>query len=297
MNDEIKRHALSFGPVADAYDRARPSYPDDAARWLTSEGRPDERLSVLELGAGTGLLTQTLVAQGHRVVATDPSPEMLGRLRERVTPYSVGVSGAEAIPAPDRSIDVVVCAQSFHWFDHERALPEIARVLRPGGYLAMVWNQRDESIPWVRRLGALIDREGRDMDLVAPVRSSTLFADVEEQTFRCWQDLRKEGLLDLVRSRSAIATLDEDARTERLARVAEMYDDLGRGAAGLRLPYVTLCYRAQVIHPPEPAPRPEVEMTEDGPTTVADQPSASEATEPKQPEPPEDPGHLLIDFR
>ncbi len=294
MNDEIKRYALSFGSVAGAYDRARPSYPEEAAAWLTGEGR----LSVLELGAGTGLLTQILVAQGHRVVATDPSPEMLGRLRERVVPYSVGVSGAEAIPAPDRSIDVVVCAQSFHWFDHERALPEIARVLRPGGHLALVWNQRDESIPWVRRLGALIDREGHDEDLVAPVRASSLFAEVEEQNFRCWQDLRKEGLLDLVRSRSAVAILDEDARTERLARVAEMYDDLGRGPAGLQLPYVTLCYRAQVIHPPEPPPQPEVEMTEDGPATVTDaRPAAPEAPEPKQPEPPEDPGHLLIDFR
>jgi len=295
MNDETKRHALSFGSVADAYDRARPSYPESAARWLTGEGR----LSVLELGAGTGLLTQTLVTQGHRVVATDPSPEMLGRLRDRVTPYSVGVSGAEAIPAPDRSIDVVVCAQSFHWFDHERALPEIARVLKPGGHLALVWNQRDESIPWVRRLGALIDREGRDVDLVAPVRESSLFDEIEEQSFRCWQDLRKDGLLDLVRSRSAVAVLDEDARVERLARVAAMYDDLGRGPDGLRLPYVTYCYRAQVIHPPEAPKGPAMEMTEDGPAPAADAtPAAPEATEPKQhPEPPEDPGHLLIDFR
>src|SRR5690348_1191371 len=149
MNDEMKRYALSFGSVADAYDRARPSYPEAAARWLIGEGR----LNVLELGAGTGQLTETLVAHGHRVIATDPSPEMLGRLRERVTPYSVGISGAEAIPAPNRSVDVVVCAQSFHWFDPSRALPEIARVLRPGGFLALVWNQRDASIPWVRRLG------------------------------------------------------------------------------------------------------------------------------------------------
>lgn len=288
MNDEMKRYALSFGSVADAYDRARPSYPEAAARWLIGEGR----LNVLELGAGTGQLTETLVAHGHRVIATDPSPEMLGRLRERVTPYSVGISGAEAIPAPNRSVDVVVCAQSFHWFDPSRALPEIARVLRPGGFLALVWNQRDASIPWVRRLGDTIgDNEGAGTDLVAPVRESALFDEVAEQTFRCWQNLRKDGLLDLVRSRSAVATLDEQARTERLARVASMYDDLGRGPDGLRLPYLTRCYRARVIHPPEPAPQeqPQAQRPE--------QKGPGGATAPKRPPiPPEDPGHLLIDF-
>lgn len=292
MNDEMKRYALSFGSVADAYDRARPSYPEDAARWLTGDGR----LNVLELGAGTGQLTETLVAQGHRVIATDPSPEMLGRLRERVTPYSVGISGAEAIPAPNRSVDVVVCAQSFHWFDQTRALPEIARVLRPGGFLALVWNMRDPSIPWVRRLGEAIgDNEGADTDLVAPVRESPLFDEIAERTFRCWQDLRKEGLLDLARSRSAIATLDEEARIERLARVARMYDDLGRGPDGLRLPYLTRCYRARVIHPPEPTPQ---ELSkEQAQAQPPEQQTTGSSTAPKAaPVPPEDPGHLLIDF-
>ena len=287
MNDEIQRFALSFGGVADSYDRARPSYPPDAARWLTGPGT----LSVLELGAGTGKLTETLVEQGHRVVATDPLPEMLAKLRERVTPFAVGVSGAEAIPAPDRSVDVVVCAQAFHWFDHERALPEIARVLRPGGYLALVWNQRDESIPWVKRLGRLIDTEGQGMDLAAPMRASELFGEVDEQTFRWWQDLRKDGFLDLVRSRSAIATLDEDERARRLAQVGALYDDYGRGPDGMRLPYLTYCYRAQVIHPPEPDP------TEVPPPAVEDTESASDEPAPAAPPPPEDPGTLLIDFR
>ena len=97
-------------------------------------------------------------------------------------------------------------------------------------------------------------------------------------------------------SASAVATLEESARAERLARVGALYDDLGRGPDGLRLPYVTLCYRAQVIHPPKPPRRPPVEMTEDGPAETGTAP-APEASEPRQPEPPADPGHLLIDFR
>ncbi|MGN6252382.1 MAG: class I SAM-dependent methyltransferase [Marmoricola sp.] len=281
-------HALSFGGVADAYDRARPSYPVEAARWLTGSGK----LTVLELGAGTGKLTEVLVTAGHRVIATDPSPEMLARLRARVVPFAVGVAGAEAIPAPSRSVDVVVGAQAFHWFDHRRALPEIARVLRPGGTLALVWNQRDESIPWVRRLGALMGTEGQDQDLVAPLRDSPLFGWVEEQTFRSWQRLDREGLLDLASSRSSVSVLAEPERQEVLRRVLALYDDYGRGHEGMLLPYLTRCYRAVVQHPPEP-PAP-VPPPQDG---VLETTGAEEREPPEPPEPPEDPGTTLIDFR
>jgi SAM-dependent methyltransferase len=284
--------ALSFGDVADAYDRARPSYPEEAAHWLTGDGK----LTVLELGAGTGKLTEVLVAQGHRVIATDPSPEMLTKLRGRVVPFAVGVSGAEAIPAPSRSIDVVVCAQSFHWFDHDRALPEIARVLRPGGVLALVWNQRDEAIPWVKRLGALIGTEGQNHDLVAPLRRSEFFGWIDEAQFRTWQKLNRDNLIDLARSRSRIAVMAEDERLETLGRVLALYDDYGRGHDGMLLPYLTRCYRAVVHHPPDPPPEPE--RGPDEPrleTTGAEEPEPPERPDP--PEPPEDPGTLLIDFR
>ncbi|WP_310961525.1 class I SAM-dependent methyltransferase [Nocardioides terrisoli] len=287
MNAETPDHALSFGAVADAYDRARPSYPAEAARWLTGNGK----LTVLELGAGTGKLTEVLVGAGHRVIATDPLPEMLTRLRARVVPFAIGVSGAEAIPSPSRSVDVVVCAQSFHWFDHARALPEIARVLRPGGVLALVWNQRDEGIPWVKRLGRIIGTEGQDEDLVKPIRDSALFGFIEEAKFRTWQRLDRDSLLDLVRSRSYVATLDDDARLAVLAKVLELYDDYGRGHDGMLLPYVTRCFRATVQHPPDPPPRPERS------TEHAFEATGVEETEPPEPpEPPEDPGTLLIDF-
>src|SRR5262245_46283255 len=118
MNDE---QALSFAGVAGAYDRARPSYPPEAAEWLTGS----TRASVLELGAGTGKLTDQLLAIGHDVLATDPLDEMLTYLRLRHPACRTTVASAENLPVASRSVDVVVAAQCFHWFDLEKALPEI----------------------------------------------------------------------------------------------------------------------------------------------------------------------------
>jgi SAM-dependent methyltransferase len=240
--------ARSFGQVADAYDRARPSYPTEAAEWMVE--RP--RASVLELGAGTGKLTEHLVTSGHRVLATDPSAPMLRLLRARVRRAEVAQSAAEAIPTASRSVDVVACAQAFHWFDHERAMPEIARVLRPGGVLSLVWNDRDERIPWVRRLGELIGPAGHDLDPTRAIKESELFEDVETKTFRFWQPLTQELLRDVVVSRSNIAVLDQSERARVFRQVDALYDEYGRGADGMLLPYVTRAYRA-TVKPQQPA--------------------------------------------
>ena len=234
--------ARSFGQVAHAYDRARPSYPTEAIEWMVE--RP--RARVLELGAGTGMLTEHLVSQGHRVVATDPSAQMLDRLRGRVRKVQVAQATAEAIPLTSRSVDIVACAQAFHWFDHEQAMPEIARVLRPGGVLALVWNERDERIPWVRRLGELIGRADLETDPTGLINESELFEDVETKTFRFWQPLTPELLRDLVVSRSNIAVLKQAERARVLHKVDELYDEYGRGADGMLLPYLTRAFRATV---------------------------------------------------
>src|SRR5438876_726690 len=131
--------ATSFGAVADAYERARPEYPAGAVLWLVG----DTPVDVVDLGAGTGKLTRGLVALGHRVTAVEPLPEMLAQLRAAVPDATPLSGGAEAIPLADASADVVVCAQAFHWFDQPVALREIARVLRPGGSIALAWNVRD----------------------------------------------------------------------------------------------------------------------------------------------------------
>jgi SAM-dependent methyltransferase len=267
--------ALSFGGVADAYDRARPSYPAEAAAWLAGL----DHAHVLELGAGTGKLTEQLVAQGHKVVATDPIDAMLRKLVARLPGTPAAIAAAERIPLRARSVDTVIGAQTFHWWDLERALPEIARVLRPGGHLALVWNLRDERIPWVRRLGELIgNQEQKNNDPTHALLASNLFGFVETATFRFWQPLHRPRLRDLVLSRSNIAVLGDVERERVLRKVDELYDAYGRGADGMLLPYVTRCYKA-VVRPPavsEPG-RP------DGPTDISDDGGDADA--------------LLIDFQ
>ncbi len=277
--------ARSFGTVADAYDRGRPSYPRDAVAWLTAE----EPLTVLELGAGTGKLTEQLVALGHDVHATEPDAAMLDVLRSRLPGTRTSLTGAEDIPASDRSYDVVVVAQAFHWFDHERALPEIARVLKPGGHLAVVWNARDERIPWVKKLGRILGSPPRERDSAGVLTSSTLFGDAEPATYKCWQTVDRRTIQDLVTSRSDVIALDEEQRAAKLADVLALYDDYGRGMDGMQLPYVTRCLRAAVVDRPDPE---GLTIERD-----ADHSDGDAAGVPTPPPTDDDSGMLLIDFR
>ena len=273
----------SFGSVADAYDRGRPSYTRDAVVWATSA----EPLTVLELGAGTGKLTGQLVALGHDVHATDPDAAMLDVLRARLPGVRTSVTGAEDIPAADRAYDVVVAAQAFHWFDHERALPEIARVLKPGGHLAVLFNARDERIPWVKKLGRIIASPPPEQSSAAVLVSATHFDQPTSETFKNWQTVDRRTIQDLVGSRPDVIGLDEEKRAAKVAEVLALYDDYGRGMDGMQLPYLTRCLRAQVVDRPEP-PCLEVEGTRG---------SADEPTVPIPPPTDDDSGMLLIDFR
>lgn len=249
--------ALSFGSVADAYDRGRPTYPAEAVSWLVD----GEALTVLELGAGTGKLTAELVEQGHAVYATEPDERMHEVLVERVPGCSAKVAGAEEIPANDRSVDVVVAAQAFHWFDHERALAEMARVLKPGGHVALAWNVFDRRIPWVRRLADLIGEHGDSSASHSVLEESDLFDEVERKDFAHWQDVDRESLVDIVASRSYVAVLPGHEREAVLDAVRALYDEYGRGHDGMQLPYRTECFRAKVVDPDEPAPRGEDEAS------------------------------------
>ena len=282
--------ALSFAAVADAYDRARPSYPMAAAEWLT--GRVPS--TVVELGAGTGKFTDLLVTLGHDVLATDPLDEMLAHLRLRHPELRVATAPAEQIPAATRSVDTVVAAQSFHWFDHERALREVARVLKPEGRIALVWNQRDERVPWVRKLGELISGQEQDVDPSDVLVGSRHFGYVEETAFRHWQPLRRGELRDLALSRSNVAVLDPSAQERLLRMVDELFDAYSRGPDGLLLPYVARCFRAVV------RPRGHIDEPEHSADLTAAAQAAREAAElPRGEDRPDDegPATTLIDFR
>jgi ubiquinone/menaquinone biosynthesis C-methylase UbiE len=274
--------AHSFGGVAEAYERGRPSYPTEAVAWMLG----DSAQVVLELGAGTGKLTRVIASLGHDVHATDPDPAMLAILERQVPGVRTAQASAEEIPLADASVDVVVAAQAFHWFDLDRALPEIARVLRPGGRICLVWNARNEKIPWVRRLGALIGTQEQLRDPAEALIFSQLFGFVEDREFTHWQTIDRQSIRELVLSRSNVAVLGEQERAAKLAEVLAFYDGFGRGMDGMQLPYVTKCYRADVLDRPR--------------TSVADTSGADddgEAGEEQTQSTDEPDDDLLIDFR
>lgn len=236
--------ATSFGDEAAAYQRGRPPYPSSAVDWLV----PGTAKSVLDLGAGTGKLTQLLVARdGLAVTAVEPLDAMRTELIATVPSADVRDGSAEAIPLENKAVDAVVVAQAWHWFDAAKALPEIARVLTPGGTLALVWNIRDHSVPWVAELDRVLHRHTRQEIDTAP-SIGTPFREVERLDVRWEHALTRAELLDLVASRSYVITMPAKDRDELLHQVEELLDshlDL-RGRKKLTMPYVTHCTRARL---------------------------------------------------
>ncbi|WP_127554597.1 class I SAM-dependent methyltransferase [Actinoplanes sp. OR16] len=231
-------HAGSFGAAADAYERGRPPYPQKALDWLLPGGSP----RVLDLGAGTGKLSRLVRARGLGVTAVDPSEGMLAELRRTLPDVPAFIGSAEEIPLPDDSADVVLVAQAWHWVDPARALPEITRVLTPGGRLGLIWNVRDERTDWVQRLGSIIGSASTD-------RSPRLDVPFETASFEWAHTIAPDELLDLVASRSRIILLPADERAAVLAQVRQLTAThpalLGRGS--YQLPYVTECVRSDFL--------------------------------------------------
>jgi SAM-dependent methyltransferase len=232
---------LSFDAAADVYEQARPSYPSEAVQWLVAATA--ER--VLDLGAGTGKLTRQLVASGFSVVAVEPLPAMRA-LGQRAAPEATFLEGtAEQIPLPDASVDAVVVAQAWHWVDPGRAVPEVARVLRPGGRLGLVWNDRDERVDWVRQLGEIMHRDAEAPDLEQP-RVGSPFAPLQQHEVEWRHTVSVDELLAMVTSRSYYITAAPQRQAETLVEIRTLLgthpDTAGREV--LELPYVTRCYRA-----------------------------------------------------
>ncbi|MEO8815764.1 MAG: class I SAM-dependent methyltransferase [Mycobacterium sp.] len=234
--------SLSFGSQAAAYERGRPSYPPEAIDWLL----PPNAHDVLDLGAGTGKLTARLVERGLNVVAVDPVAEMLEVLRASLPATPALLGTAEQIPLPDNSVDAVLVAQAWHWFDPTRAVPELLRVLRPGGRLGLVWNTRDERLGWVKELGRIIGREDARDVVDAGVTLPEPFTGIESHQLDWTSYLTPQALIDLVASRSYCITSPDAVRTKTLDQVRELLatHPALAGTTGLALPYVTVCVRA-----------------------------------------------------
>jgi SAM-dependent methyltransferase len=234
---QIEQRRLSFGPAADLYDAARPSYPAEAVRWMLGEAP----CRVVDLGAGTGIFSRLLASLGHDVVAVEPDEGMRNKLAARSPALTTLAGSAEAIPLPDGSVDAVTAAQSHHWFDNETAHAAIARVLRAGGVFAAIWNVRDESVPWVKELSQLLDRRDTLAHREGRKNFGPLFAAPEQTEFSHRVEYTAETLVSLARSRSRYLVATEHEQREIIAAVRALTERLPER---FELPYITVAVRA-----------------------------------------------------
>jgi SAM-dependent methyltransferase len=234
-------HARSFGSAADRYDAHRPGYAPAAVTWALGE-RP---LRVADLGAGTGILSRLLHGLGHEVVAVEPDPAM----RRRLTEASPGVEAfegtAEAVPLPDSSVDAVVAGQAYHWFDPARAHPEIARVLRPGGVFAALWNFADLTVPWTVRFVEIIDGPDAATGDLPAVDFGPQFGPVASAGFPHDVPMTPDGLVNLATTRSpylVAAAAERQALVDAVRRLTT--EPELAGLTRFPMPHITRVCRA-----------------------------------------------------
>ncbi|RXZ40825.1 class I SAM-dependent methyltransferase [Agromyces binzhouensis] len=236
-----RRGARPAGAVASVYGAAAPGYPLEAVEWLVGDAA-----SVLDLGAGTGGLTEALVALDREVVAVDPVEEMLEELEVRVPGVPRILGTAEDLPVEDDSVDAVVAGRAWHWFQRERAVPEIARVLRRGGVLGFAWNRRDTSPDWLVAAGEIMHEQPDPSSSDPSVRIGGPFGPVEAHRVEWVRRMSRATFLDLVRSRRGWLTAPPGEQRTVLAAVETLlvtHPDVA-GADELSVPYVTDCFRA-----------------------------------------------------
>ncbi len=246
----------SFGAVADEYDRLRPAPPSDVLAWLVPEGARE----VLELGAGTGILTRLLAARGLHVTACEPDSRMRAVLDAATHGVVVLDGRAERIPVPDASVDLVAAQSAWHWVDESLAVPEVARVLRPGGRLALAWTGTDRTVDWMRTLWAggikLSAEQSTELDafrgrrhVVRPdAAGEDPFVEPETKLFEWTRMMTKSDLVALAATYSAVITLEESARRERLEAMSRYLDRLDQFAVHdvIEVPMRSYCWRASL---------------------------------------------------
>jgi SAM-dependent methyltransferase len=242
---------LSFGSVAADYDRYRPGPPGAALDWLIPPGAR----AVLDLAAGTGAVTRQLAGRAGRVIAVEPDERMRAVLAARCPGAEVRPGRGEDIPLPDASVDAVVISAAWHWLDPDRAGPEIARVLRPGGTLGVMWVSRDVRVPWVAEFNQLA-RQAREAD--APGTESaapwgrrrrqvsfppgTPMSAAEEHAVEYSVPMTKEELAGLLGTYSGVITLGPGRREAFAGRVRAWLD--GQPWERIDLPLICRCLRS-----------------------------------------------------
>lgn len=229
------------------YHKVRPGYPSESLDWLTETATIPVN-DVLDVGAGTGKYTQLLAGRGWTLTAVDPSADMLAQLSHAVPQAAAMVGTAENLELADSSIDLAIVAQAWHWCDPLTASTEIARVLRPGGTLGLIWNQLDVGLPWVHRLARIMHAG----DVHKPDFRPTLgpeFAPAEPHNTRWGQTLTPGEVLELAKSRSYYLKASEQVRAKVVANLQwYLFEHLGHvPGTELQLPYVTQTWRTKKL--------------------------------------------------
>jgi SAM-dependent methyltransferase len=231
-----------FGEAAAAYERGRPGYPSAMVDWLLE----DAPCRVVDLGAGTGKLTRLVADRVETVVAVEPDAGMRQVLAELLPGTSVLDGTAEDIPLPDGFADAVVVGQAWHWVDPVRGVPEVARVLRPGGTLGLIWNDRDASDPWISALSVLLEEYGTSPDAGYEPLVGAPFGPLETAELSWTNEVLVATVVDISTSRSYVIALSPTRRAGLVDRLRDLADEARDPLTGLvPVRYVTRGYRAR----------------------------------------------------
>jgi SAM-dependent methyltransferase len=240
---------MSFGAIAEDYDRLRPEPPEAAVDWLL----PGHCQVAVDLAAGTGLLTRVLARKVAQVVAVEPDGRMAAVLRARSPGVHVLQGRGEAIPMPDASADGVFVSSAWHWLDPDRAVPEIARVLRDGGRLGVIWSSLDREVRWLRELR----RRARQTETAADdeQRQSRLhhevslpegqpFDGIGTTSFGFTRKMAIGDVVDLMATYSGVITASPADRAAGLARARAALQERFPAVTEIDVPLRASCWRA-----------------------------------------------------
>ena len=245
--------AQGFAVDTRRYQRARPGYPAEAIEWALGEVGVGHGAAVVELGAGTGKLTSDLVVRGLQVIAVEPVAQMAAELSARLPEVQVVEACADATGLPQGRAEAVLAAQSFHWFATREAVQEIRRVLRPRGWLVLVWNRRDQGHPVWQAVAELIeplrvDEPTHEGDRWRSALSAgSGFGELTHRRFPHWVAASREGLEDRVLSISYVACQPPEVHRRIRAELQSIWSSRLPGLEEVRLPYHTDLFLAQAV--------------------------------------------------